>query len=167
MKAKPTIERLREVISYNQETGELTWLKNTSVRNVIGCCAGHFHKTQKYLVVGIDGCTLKGHQVAWALMTGSWPVTTVDHRDRNRGNNKWSNLRVASKFEQSLNQSIRKNNKSGARGVFNLRRGRLSFMAQIRFKGRMKYLGVYGSFEEAKEVRDLWESMLFGEFSTT
>ena len=43
--------------------------------------------------------------------------TTIDHIDRNKQNNKISNLRFASKTLQSINRNIHKTNTSGIVGV--------------------------------------------------
>ena len=44
--------------------------------------------------------------------------TTIDHIDRDRQNNKISNLRWASRNLQNINQNINKNNKTGFKGVY-------------------------------------------------
>ena len=42
---------------------------------------------------------------------------TYDHIDRNRSNNKIDNIRLATRCEQSWNQNIQKNNKTGERCI--------------------------------------------------
>ena len=57
------------------------------------------------------------HRLVWILKTGEEPSSEVDHQDRNPANNCFSNLRLATKREQSHNQNKRKNNSSEFIGV--------------------------------------------------
>lgn len=50
---------------------------------------------------------------------------SVDHSNRNTLDNTKSNLRIATRLEQCLNQTIRSDNKSGYKGVFYDKRNRL------------------------------------------
>ena len=36
-------------------------------------------------------------------MTGEWPSLEVDHKDRDKSNDRWSNLRLATEEEQHAN----------------------------------------------------------------
>ena len=40
----------------------------------------------------IKGFQMKVWHMAWYLHTDEWPITTIEHIDRNNKNNKWSNL---------------------------------------------------------------------------
>jgi len=50
-------------------------------------------------------------------MTGNWPERFIDHKDQNKTNNKWDNLRLATKGQNSMNRGVQPNNKLGFRGV--------------------------------------------------
>lgn len=56
------------------------------------------------------------HQIAFAIMVGYIPEE-VDHKDLNKLNNKWDNLREASHAENASNMKMRRNNKAGMKGV--------------------------------------------------
>lgn len=56
-----------------------------------------------YLIIKVGGRYLPQHRVAWKLMTGKWPQAEVDHINRNRADNRWCNLREASKAQNAQN----------------------------------------------------------------
>ena len=80
---------------------------------------GYFISTTK---TQLHGMTKKKqlllHHFVWLLKTGEEPMSTVDHIDRNKSNNQFSNLRLATKQEQSQHRSRQKNNTSGYVGVY-------------------------------------------------
>ena len=75
MQSLPTPDRLRQLFSYDPETGSLHWRVQRGctrigqpVRNRVG----------KHLRVGIDGRRFMAAQVAWAIHHGKWPVNFVE-----------------------------------------------------------------------------------------
>ena len=50
-------------------------------------------------------------------MTGDLPTGQVDHRDTNRANNRWGNLRLATLTQNNRNVGIQRNNSTGFKGV--------------------------------------------------
>ena len=144
-----TVDRLRELLTYQPETGILVW--RVKYGNVdAGSVAGTLSSTG-YLTVGIDGEKFRAHRVAWALWTGKWPVQTIDHMDGNRANNRAENLRCVS---QSVNmQNIRKptsRNTSGYLGVYwSERRG--GWMAALSVDKKKKRWGPYSTSDRAYE----------------
>lgn len=87
-----------------------------------------------------------------------------DHINRNTLDCRRSNLRVCTIAENNLNQSIRKNCRSGVKGVHWNKRER-AWKVEIKYKGQYKYLGRYKDFEEAKKARIDYELKHFKEFS--
>ena len=57
------------------------------------------------------------HHFVLILKTNELPNSTIDHIDRDPGNNQFENLRLASRREQSQNRGKQKNNTSGYIGV--------------------------------------------------
>jgi len=57
------------------------------------------------------------HRLAWRLATGEWPSNEVDHINRDRSDNRWSNLRSATASENQRNSPAKAANKTGERGV--------------------------------------------------
>lgn len=88
----------------------------------------------------------------------------VDHIDRNKLNNKKSNLRICRQGDNAKNSSMRSDNKSGFTGVrFDPRRGR--WYAEIRANGVSHYLGSFDSFNKAMNARLEGEKKYFGEYA--
>ena len=70
-----------------------------------------------YYGVQLEGKTYLAHRVVWALFYGSLGRCIIDHKDKNRSNNKITNLRVVDYNVNSKNLSVNKNNKTGFTGV--------------------------------------------------
>ena len=148
-----TIERLREVLDYDPETGDLVWKKRTSYRNTVGKIAGYV-AGRGQIQVRIDGHLYYAHRLIWFHVNGSWPPYGIDHKDCNPSNNRWDNLRLASQRQNSMNRRIQKNNKSGFKGV-SLHRGYKypKWTARLTLSdGTYKHLGMFDSPESAAEV---------------
>jgi hypothetical protein len=81
-----TAAKLRELLSYDRETGTLRWRKRSNAlsRMRIGALAGSI-KGGGYREIEIDGITYQAHRLAWLHVTGEWPVAEIDHRDLNSG----------------------------------------------------------------------------------
>jgi hypothetical protein len=56
------------------------------------------------------------HRLAWLLKTGSWPPRFIDQIDGNRSNNRWNNLREATKAENGRNGRLRDTNRTRLKG---------------------------------------------------
>ena len=112
-----------------------------------------------YLIIKIGGRYLPQHRVAWKLMTGEWPQAEIDHINRNRADNRWCNLREATKAQNAQNRAAHSNNHLKVRGVRQRPDG--SFEPRIMKEGRAIYLGVYPTLEEAVAVRKQAEQRIF------
>lgn len=86
-----TIERLREVLSYDPETGALIWAVTLSRRAVKGKLAGTVTAGQRS--VRIDKVRHQAARLAWALHHGSWPKFEVGFRNSNKADLRAANLR--------------------------------------------------------------------------
>lgn len=72
----------------------------------------------------------------------------VDHRDGNGLNNTRANLRLATHSQNQHNARLRKDNKSGYKGV-SWRESRQRFQAAIALGGKQVFLGHFRTAEEA------------------
>ena len=72
----------------------------------------------------------------------------VEHRDRNKLNNKIQNLRDGDKELNSWNRDLQANNTSGFRGV-SWNKGANKWHAYIKVKGKRIHLGLFETAEEA------------------
>jgi hypothetical protein len=101
-------------------------------------------------------------------MTGRWPEPFVDHRDLNKHNNAWVNLREATKSQNQANVGIIASNKSGLKGVSRYRAGERygkPWQACIGVNGKSKHLGHFATKEEAHAAYCEAASEIFGEFA--
>jgi hypothetical protein len=160
----PVVERLKEAFTYNPETGEFLWnvrpMRDFATYNsyvtwhsrFAGKVAGWKFKANGrfYMALTLDYQKLLAHRVAWKIMTGEEPKSTIDHEDNNGLNNRWGNLREATRSQQGENKRTRIDSESQVKGVDKLPSGR--YRAQIRIKGKSLHLGVFDTLEEAHEV---------------
>ena len=100
-------------------------------------------------------------------MTGEWPALEIDHINLDPADNRFCNLREATKAQNKRNTRKYCNNTSGTKGVFRMRypNGRFKWRAQIGFNGNIKYLGSFDTIEEAAAVYTIAAKERFGEFA--
>ncbi len=108
-------ELLKQKLYYDPVTGIFTALHSHGGR-VRGEPVGYLN-SNGYLIASFNGKAHLCHRLAFLYMTGNWPTGDVDHRDTDRVNNKWDNLRDVTKSVNSRNKSVQKNNTSGVVGV--------------------------------------------------
>lgn len=161
-----TVERLREVLDYDPESGVFTWRKNLKggVRSgdVAGCGSKH-GRTIVYKKIRVDGVLYYAHRLAFLHTYGRWPISQIDHaKDRSDA---ISNLRECDPQDNVRNTRIRHDNTSGFKGVTQ-RSGR-RWIAQIQDGGSNKYLGIFDSPEKAAAAYDEAAKDRGGEFALT
>ena len=79
---------------------------------------GYWYLTKRIQLPGMtEKKSLLLHRFIWILKTGELPIRSVDHIDINKSNNQFSNLRLATRKQQSQHQGKQKNNTSGFVGV--------------------------------------------------
>lgn len=156
-----THAELLDLVSYDPEEGVLVWKKRLGNNCPVGSsatCDSH-----GYTVIRIFKNLYPAHRVIWFYMTGTWPEREIDHKDRNRSNNTWGNLRLASQSENCGNQPDKpQGNQTGFRGVSSTGK---SFAAHV-MKGRVKHkVGLFKTAAEAHEAYKKKHLELHGEFS--
>jgi len=105
-----------------------------------------------YRYLSVDGRDVLAHRAAFAIMTKAWPPHSIDHVNGNRADNRWTNLRGVTVAENSRNQKVRVDNKSGCVGVsVHKQTGR--WLARIATGKKYKYLGLFDKFEDAVLAR--------------
>ncbi|PZP71746.1 HNH endonuclease [Methylorubrum populi] len=157
MAERPTIERLRELLSYNPNTGVLTWRVSPMWAVAAGDIAGGL-MTNGYRHVRVSGQLIPAQDIAFALFYGRWPTVILDHRDRDRGNNRISNLVEAGSSGNNRNRL--RTSRSGFRGV--VQRGRL-FVAQCSVDNRTRRIGSHSTAEDAARAYDAFVLTNFGD----
>lgn len=88
----------------------------------------------------------------------------VDHINRNGLDNRRENLRIATRSQNNGNTKIPSHNTSGVKGV-SYDKDRNLWAAHIKTHGRKKFLGRFGTKEEAASAYDRAAAQHFGEFA--
>jgi hypothetical protein len=159
-----TKERLRELLVYDPGTGIFTWIKQAtpSVRIQIGDVAGTSH--HGYRTISIDGVQYPAHRLAFLFMLGRWPVDQIDHVNLNRSDNRWLNLREATRSENAMNALVGRRNATGLKGV--CKNGN-KWSARITIDQHVFHLGSFPSPQEAHATYCRAAAEYHGKFART
>lgn len=158
MKDLPTIESMKNELSYCPQTGEFLWIVSKKGVKNPSRPAGCISKALGYRLIGIQQQRLYAHRIAWAFVYGVWPTNQVDHINGNRSDNRICNLRAVTHAENQQNVHGR-SNKFGYTGVDrNPKTGRYTARVVI---DKVKYnLGqhdtpeqAHAAYLQAKQVR--------------
>jgi hypothetical protein len=144
-----TQERLKELLSYDPETGIFIWNNRTGKRpagSVAGC-----KEHRGYVVITADRKRYYAHRLAWIYCNGQNPFNEIDHINGNKSDNRIKNLRdvTAKENHQNLKKATARNISSGFLGVRKLNG---KYLAQITIEGKDRHLGTFNSAEEAHAV---------------
>lgn len=153
---------LRSLLDYDPVTGLFTWKNdrsNVKAGEIAGCPDAH-----GYWQITVMNRTRKAHRLAWLYMTGKWPHRHVDHDNEKKDDNRWGNLRLATDAQNNANRRVRRDSRSGLKGVIWIAEKR-KWRAQIKHAGQSRHLGYFESANLAHEFWCLASDMLHGEFS--
>lgn len=156
-------QHLLEVLDYDSISGVFTWKIPTARKIKIGMVAGT-KNINGYYTVCIYNTVYYLHILAWFYIHAEWPNSQLDHKDRDKTNNRITNLRLASNKENSRNTVVHCDNLHGYKGVATNRK---KFSAKIYIDGKNKHLGSYATAKEAAQVYDQAAIEYFGEFAVT
>lgn len=164
-----SVEMLRRLISYDPDTGTLTWIARTP--DLFNCTEQSPEHSCKiwnsrnagrpalatpngngYLHGAIFGITITAHSAAWALHNGAWPLHGIDHEDGDRTNNRPGNMRDVPDAVNAKNQKRSARNTSGVTGV-SLHRRTGKWVAMIKGDGKVRNLGYFDTVEKAAARR--------------
>jgi hypothetical protein len=163
-----TLEFLKSRVEYDPAHGVFLW-RNGYGGRISGGLAGRKttpHRDGGYWRVTIDNREYKAHRLAWFYMTGEWPSPEIDHINGDGLDNRWSNLRLATKSQNKANNRRYKNNKSGFKGVSWSVEAQ-KWHATIQVKGKQIYLGRFTDIREAAEAYRKAAAEHHGAFSRT
>lgn len=146
-----TQKRLKELLHYNKDKGVFKWKVDRNIRIRKGDTAGCKNK-DGYNTIVIDTKTYYAHRLAWLYMTGEWPKYEVDHDNRDRGDNRWVNLKSVTRTKNMANKNKYKNNTSGVTGVYYNKQFDKWFVKVTR-NGKSTFKGYFEDKNEAIKVR--------------
>ena len=147
-KAPISHDDLVRLLDYEPNTGLFRWKTKISRKAVVGELAG-CHRADGYVVIKLNGTRYRAHRLAWLYMTGQWPTEFVDHRDGDRSNNRWANLRLANRSENMWNMVGHSDSRTGLKGVT---RDDRRWIAQIAANGSSHWLGSFKTAADAQSA---------------
>lgn len=147
-------------LNYLPESGEFTWAR-TRRRDLLGQLAGRID-TYGYRQINAGERAVFAHRLVWLAETDTWPLSEIDHINGKRDDNRFANLRLATRCENMANQKVRSNNRSGFRGVSLRESGK--WRALLVAAGRRHHLGHFDTKEEAAEAYRAASDRLLGDF---
>lgn len=145
-----TVDDLKKLIDYDPDTGffytrKLAGNGSKKPGDKIG------GKSHGYIILRINARQYLAHRVAWLYVYGSWPNLQIDHINLNRSDNRICNLRLASHADNKHNEGVRRNNRSGFKGVgWCSKTGR--WRARCHLNGKTHTLGNFDTPQEASEA---------------
>lgn len=158
----PTRAQAQKAYRYDPASGDLLWNLPPHFKRA-GKKAG-WRSRQGYMRANLGGRGCAVHDIIWLLVTGSWPDRDIDHIDRNRSNNRFANLRLATRSQNNANSKVRADNTSGAKGVY-WSPSRNRWFAKIVVDGRQICLGYFKAKADACDARRAGAVEYFGEFA--
>lgn len=146
-----THKYLKSLMNYDSVTGIFTWKHRSDVNKTWNSKyaarrAGRL-RADGYWELIINKRYYKASRVAWFYITGNWPIYEIDHKDLNKSNNSFDNLREATPHQNQCNHAKTRINTSGYKGV--TKTGLSRWTARIKINKYHKHLGCFDSPEKA------------------
>ena len=160
----PPRDLVLQLLRYDAATGEFIWKPRANTwwnGRYAGKTAGSV-KPDGRVDIAIGHRIYKAHRLVWLYIHGEPVPDVIDHVDHNRRNNRFSNLRAATKLQNGANSRVRKNNTTGVKGV-GLWHG--YYRARIMYEGKDITIGCFKTLEEAAKARFEAASRLHGTFA--
>jgi hypothetical protein len=158
-----SIERLHELFELDREKGQLRRRITINSRARAGDVAGTLGSNGRQQV-RIAGRSYIISRLIYAIDRGEWPFGEVDHRDRNKSNDRPENLRETTRSENEFNKKPGKLNTSGVIGV-SWHKAAQKWLAHIAIDGRPKHLGYFTDIDTATLAVDLARLIHHGDFA--
>ena len=155
-----TADALRALLHYDQETGEFAWRKTQ--KGVRWPRPAGRRQSGGYVQICLHQRFYYAHRLAWLYVYNAWPDRQIDHINRDRGDNRIANLRLATASQNAANAVVRRTNQCGRKGVVKDRR---RWVARISVEGREIRLGSFATGSDASVAYEKAARHYFGEFA--
>jgi hypothetical protein len=148
----PSLDRLHELFQPQFTRGQLVWRQSRGKAKA-GKIAGALG-TNGYTKVQIEGRTFLAHRLLYAMYHGVDPGSfEVDHVDLDRTDNRASNLRLASRAQNSQNVPCSRRGLKGAyRNTSATSKESKPWVSTITASGVRTFLGMFDTEEEAHQA---------------
>jgi hypothetical protein len=155
-----TAEYVRQLFDYDPESGFLIHKERHGVK--AAARAGYVNSG--YRSVKIHQVSYLEHRIIWLWVAGEWPENDVDHKDLNKTNNKWLNLRPATRMQNVANGPARTRKYGTLKGAFFHKRWGY-WRSAIRVDGKLLSLGNFKTELEAAKAYEAASIKHFGEYA--
>jgi hypothetical protein len=165
----PRSEYLQSLFLYEPDTGILRRRTDRGGRKS-GEVVGTDYGEKYYLKVSVNKKSYRIHLIIWKIVTGEEPSGQIDHKDTNKQNNRWNNLREATISQNKANIGLIASNTSGLKGACRYKLGESrgkGWQAGIGVNGKRKHLGFFATKEEAHAAYCKAANEIYGEFART
>ena len=161
---KLTLSDLRRKLHYDPVSGVFIWKETHQHR--VGIAAGTLKSgTRQYRIINIGGVLYRANRLAWFYMTGEWPRTDVDHINGDRSDDRWSNLRLATRAQNNAYRHTQSVASSGERGVHFDPARRKPWRAFVSVENKTRVIGSFATKQEAANAYQKFTIERFGEFA--
>lgn len=150
-----TQAELRSCVVYSPDTGLFKEIDKIDGVNFAGRTLGKIYKNG-YVYIVLKGGVYLAHRLAFMYMVGYFPENMVDHINRDRADNRWSNLREVNHSCNVRNSPLSSKNTTGVKGVSFMPRCRNKWCASIGTGKTGKIIGYFENLDLAAMAR--WEA---------
>lgn len=156
-------DMVRHALSYDEESGVLQWKNpNPDSRGMAGKSISSVNSSG-YVTLTINTVKYQAHRIIWLYMTGKMPEEFIDHINGIKTDNRFCNLRKASRSENGMNRKRNKSNLSGYKNVYPNKGG---FLVRIRSNNKA-YQRWFKNIEDAVSGAEQLRQMHHGEFKNS
>lgn len=171
-------EYLKQILDYDPETGVFVWKRRplSAFSDAKFPLREHPRWNTRYALkeagmpdqrgyirIKLQGKRYSAHRLAWIWMTGEYPALDIDHANLNKSDNRWSNLRLATRSENTANRPPAINNATGWKGV-HWHKANKKWTAAIG-NGGSTYLGSFDCPAAAAFAYQVAADTIFGSFA--
>jgi len=182
IKKLPPLDYLNECFELSEESSALLW--KIRPRSHFPTSRGHARTNaqfarksagtlwtnpltgKQYCRIRIAGSVYHAHRIIYSMFHSVELSidTEIDHEDNNGLNNSPTNLRVATHGENQHNESLRKNNTSGVKGV-NWHKASSMWQGRVMFNSKTYNLGLSPTKKVMEEIVKEFREKLHREFT--
>jgi hypothetical protein len=143
-----TQEKLKEMLTYNPDTGIFTWKVKHLKKCILNKNAGTLKKAG-YITISIKKRLYLAHRLAWLYVYGEWPKNHIDHINGVRDDNRIENLRDVTQRQNCQNkQSNRQGKLVGT--IYDKRDSK--FYSRISIKNKLYTITSHETEQQAHEA---------------
>lgn len=154
MKIHPTKEKLLELFDYNPNDGSFKRLVTVSPNGMVGKVIFGTKLASGYLHIQVDGKLFLVHRLAWIISNGNIQDNlNIDHINRNRSDNRLSNLRLVTSSENHHNRKPNLVTASNIQGVY-WDSANKKWRAHIYLNKKEISLGYFDNLDNARIARE-------------